>query len=62
MCKCHETDYNCRQGRDCPIEYAGDEPFSFGSLALAIGITAAIVWICWLAMPELRGLLSIVGN
>lgn len=21
MCKCHEEDFNCNQGRDCPAEW-----------------------------------------
>lgn len=25
MCKCHETTYNCDQGRDCPARAAADD-------------------------------------
>ena len=44
------------------IEYAGGEPYTFGSALIAIGIVAAIFGVCMVSMPEFRGFISILGN
>ena len=60
MCKCHETDFNCEQGRSCPqrIEYAGSEPrdyFSIAIVAVLLTLIASIVFSPEIAEMLYRG-------
>ena len=54
--------HECNEGRDCPqrIEYAGDEPYTATSLAVAAVIVGALFLLVWNISPELRGLVSII--
>jgi hypothetical protein len=54
--------HECNEGRDCPqrIEYAGDEPYTATSLAIAAVIVGALCLLVWKISPELRGLVSII--
>lgn len=43
-----------------PVEFAGPEPYSMGSLFIAVLIVAALCLLVYSISPELRGLISIV--
>jgi hypothetical protein len=51
---------DCNEGRDCPVQYAGDEPYSALSMVVAIALVCALAVVVWYATPELRGLVSII--
>ena len=57
MCKCHETDFNCEQGRTCPmrIEYAGDEPRDYSWIAIVAVLLLSIASIVF--SPEIAEML-----
>jgi hypothetical protein len=56
--------HECNEGRDCPqrIEFAGGEPYSASSLALAVAVVGVLGLVLWHISPELRGLIYIITN
>ena len=57
MCKCHNENFNCEQGRTCPqrIEYAGKEPRDYFSIAIIAVLLLSIASIVF--SPEIAEVL-----